>query len=88
TAFLALSALLERRGARWDDGRSLRFVGGLAEGTETVIAYVLFCVFPAHASVIAVIFGVAVAITAVQRIVLGVHVLRELTPTGARSTTS
>ena len=88
TAFLALSSLLERRGGRGDDGRSLRFVGGVAEGTETVLAYVLFCVFPAQASVIAVVFGVAVAITAVQRIVLGVHVLRNPAPTGARSTTT
>jgi phosphatidylserine synthase len=50
TAFLALSSLLERRGVgideaidraggRYFDGRPLRFVGGLAEGTETVVVY-------------------------------------------------
>jgi hypothetical protein len=87
TAFLALSSLLERRGrsmdggprgadARFADGRSLRFVGGLAEGTETVVVYVLFCVFPVHAGPIAWGFTAAVAVTALQRVALGTHLLR------------
>ncbi len=84
TAFLALSALLERHApepghgadAAAADGRSLRFVGGLAEGTETVIAYSLFCLLPAHTAVIAWAFAAMVAVTAAQRIVLGVHLLR------------
>ncbi len=84
TAFLALSSVLERRGeadrteARegLSDGRSLLFVGGLAEGTETVVAYVLICLLPQHLSVIAWVFAAAVAITAVQRIALGIHLLR------------
>ena len=67
TAFLALSSVLERRGeaARADlaGGRSLVFVGGLAEGTETVVAYVLICLMPQHLAVIAWIFAAAVAIT-------------------------
>ena len=74
TAFLALSSLIERRGSDRGggsirDGRSLRFVGGLAEGTETVIVYVLFCLFPGHAALIAWVFTAAVAVTAAQRIV-------------------
>lgn len=83
TAFLALSSLLERRGlpagesvSGATDRRSLRFVGGLAEGTETVIVYVLICLLPAHAALIAWLFAAAVAVTAVQRVVLGVHLLR------------
>lgn len=79
TAFLALSSLVEKRGVDTrggDDGRSLRFVGGLAEGTETVAVYVLFCLSPEHAALIAWCFTVAVAITAVQRIASGVHTLR------------
>ncbi len=76
TAFLALSSLIERRGGELGDERSLRFVGGLAEGTETVIVYVLFCVFPGHAALIAWVFTVAVAITAAQRVAVGVRILR------------
>lgn len=78
TAFLALSSLLERRGKSLprDDGRSLRFVGGLAEGTETIAVYVAICLFPAHAAVFAWVFAAAVAFTAAQRVALGVHLLR------------
>ncbi len=85
TAFLALSSLLERRGeaarAEVADGRSLLFVGGLAEGTETVLAYVLICLLPQHLELIAAIFAVAVALTALQRIALGIHLLRSDEPT-------
>ncbi|MEJ7755953.1 MAG: hypothetical protein WKF83_06080 [Nocardioidaceae bacterium] len=76
TAFLALSSLVKEGSRRWDDGRSLRFVGGLAEGTETVIVYVLFCLLPDHVTTIAWAFSAMVAITAVQRVAMGVHLLR------------
>lgn len=78
TAFLALSSILERRGgdARVSDGRSLLFVGGVAEGTETVLAYVAFCLMPQYAEQIAWIFAAAVAVTAAQRVALGVRTLR------------
>lgn len=75
TAFLALSSLLERRGAAAGDERSLRFVGGLAEGTETIATYVLICLLPTHATVIAWVFAAAVAVTAAQRIVIGLRLL-------------
>ncbi len=82
-AFLALSALLDRRGQRnFDDGRSLRFVGGLAEGTETVVVYGLVCLLPSHAAVIAWVFTGAVAITAAQRLVVGVTLLHAPAPAG------
>lgn len=82
TAFLALSSLLERRGSPGAsaDRRSLRFVGGLAEGTETVIVYVLFCLLPQHAELIAWVFAAAVAVTVVQRVALGVHLLAQPVP--------
>ncbi len=76
TAFLALSSLVERRGGPVADERSLRFVGGLAEGTETIAVYVLFCLLPMHSAVIAWTFTAAVAVTALQRIALGVNTLR------------
>ena len=80
TALLALSSLTERRKLPGGDGRSLRFAGGLAEGTETVLVYVLFCLRPRHAAGIAWGFAAAVGITAVQRILLGVRLLREPAP--------
>ena len=78
TAFLALSSLLERSGRPGElaDGRSLRFVGGLAEGTETVLAYVAICLLPGHAGTIAWVFAAMVGVTAVQRVIAGVTMLR------------
>lgn len=78
STFLAVSSLLERRdrtGNTHEDGRSLRFVGGLAEGTETVVTYALICLLHAHAETVVWVFAALVAVTAVQRLVFGVRVL-------------
>jgi phosphatidylglycerophosphate synthase len=80
TALLALSSLQERRAQPGGDERSLRFAGGLAEGTETVAVYVLFCLLPRQAAGIAWGFAAAVGVTAVQRIVAGLRLLREPAP--------
>lgn len=82
TAFLALSSLAERRRARLGDERSLRFVGGLAEGTETIATYILLFLLPGHAVLIVWAFTAVVAVTAAQRMVLGVRLLCE--PAGAK----
>ncbi|MBW3578556.1 MAG: CDP-alcohol phosphatidyltransferase family protein [Actinobacteria bacterium] len=76
SAFLALSSLAERRARERPDERSLHFVGGLAEGGETILVHSLFCLFPQRAAPIAWGFAVAVGITALQRIVWGMRVLR------------
>ena len=73
-AFLAWSALVEKAraeqasGLELGDERSLRFVGGLAEGFETVVAYAIVCIFPDRAEVIFWVFAAMVAVTAVQRV--------------------
>jgi phosphatidylglycerophosphate synthase len=77
TALLALSSLTERRALPGGDERSLRFAGGLAEGTETLAVYVLFCLLPQQAVGIAWGFAAAVAVTAVQRVVAGLRLLRQ-----------
>ena len=82
TAFLALSSLAERRRQRLGDDRSLRFVGGLAEGTETIAVYIALFLLPQHATVIVWAFTAAVAITAAQRVVTGVRLLRAPAPGG------
>jgi len=80
TALLTLSSLAERRSKTSRDERSVRFVGGLAEGTETVLVYILFCLFPGDAEWIAWAFAAAVAITAGQRVAMGLRELREPVP--------
>lgn len=76
TALLALSSLLERRRQNDGDGRSVRLTGGLAEGFETIVAFALFCIIPSSAEAIAWAFAALVGITAIQRVVNGVQLLR------------
>lgn len=71
TAFLAFSSIAERTGRQCDDGRSLSFLGGLAEGTETILVHSVWLVIPAHAGVIALGWAAVVGVSAVQRIVAG-----------------
>jgi len=68
TAFLAWSTVAERRRRERPDERSLHFVGGLAEGTETILAYTAFCLAPGRAAAIAWTFAALVGVTALQRL--------------------
>lgn len=74
-ALLSFSSLVERLRLRLGDERSLTLTTGLAEGTETIVVYVLFCVLPSAAAEIAWVFAGLVAITALQRVVIAVRVL-------------
>ncbi len=74
-AFLAFSSIAERTGHQIGDGRSLSFIGGLAEGTETVAVHSLWCLAPGIAGPIAWAWAGVVAISAAQRIVLGYRIL-------------
>ena len=80
TAFLALSSLRERRRQQGSDERSLQFVAGLTESSETFIAYVAFCLAPHWAAGIAWTFAGAVAVTVLQRLRWGVSELQAVSP--------
>jgi phosphatidylglycerophosphate synthase len=71
TAFLAFSSVAERTGRRVDDGRSLSFLGGLAEGTETIAVHSLWLLLPAAAWQTALAWAVVVGVSAAQRVVAG-----------------
>ena len=82
SAFLALSGLAERRARRIvDTDRSLQFVGGLAEGVETVVAHAAMAVVgalaPQRVVVVVWVFTAVVAVTVVQRVVAAVRLLRD-----------
>jgi phosphatidylglycerophosphate synthase len=66
-AFLAFSSAAERTGRTIEDGRSLSFIGGLAEGAETIAVHAAWCVFPGVAGPIAWAWAGVVGISAVQR---------------------
>lgn len=82
SAFLAISGLAEKRRQDVVDGdRSLQFVAGLAEGTETFLAHTAFVVLgavaPTRVAPAVWVFTVMVAITVVQRVVFGHRVLSD-----------
>jgi phosphatidylglycerophosphate synthase len=77
-ALLSFSSVIERRRLPFGDERSLRLLPGLAEGTETIVVYILFCLLPADSAVIAWAFAGIVAVTAGQRVQQAVTTLNAL----------
>lgn len=75
-AFLAFSSIAERTGRQLDDGRSLSFLGRIAEGTETIVVHALWLILPFWAAPIAIGWAALVAVSAVQRMVAGYRALR------------
>ncbi|KQV24635.1 CDP-alcohol phosphatidyltransferase family protein [Yonghaparkia sp. Root332] len=75
-AFLAFSSIAERTGRQLDDGRSLSFLGRLAEGTETIVVHSLWLIVPFWSWQLATAWAVFVGISAVQRVVAGYRALR------------
>ncbi|CAA9263089.1 MAG: Putative phosphatidylglycerophosphate synthase [uncultured Blastococcus sp.] len=76
TAFLAFSSIAERSGRQLDDGRSLSFLGGLAEGTETIVVHALWLLLPAVAWQLAWGWAAVVAVGAAHRMWVGYRSLR------------
>ena len=68
TAFLAWSSLATKR-RHEGDGRSLVFPAGLAEGSETIVAYVILLALPQYVQTLLWVWAVGVSSTVVQRIV-------------------
>jgi len=75
-AFLAFSSIAERTNRQIDDGRSLSFLGRIAEGGETIVVHSLWLMLPFIAWQLALAWGVVVGISAIQRIVVGYRALR------------
>jgi len=75
-AFLAFSSIAERTNRQIDDGRSLSFLGRIAEGGETIVVHSLWLMLPFIAWQLALVWGVVVGISAIQRIVVGYRALR------------
>jgi phosphatidylglycerophosphate synthase len=77
-AFFAFALMAERRGlsSRAQGVKSLYYIAGLAEGTETIVVFLLFCLFPAAFAVIALAFAALCAVSATARILLGWRMLK------------
>ncbi|MGR5067329.1 MULTISPECIES: CDP-alcohol phosphatidyltransferase family protein [Vibrio] len=77
SSFLAFAIMASKRGI--DNpvytNKSLYYMSGLTEGTETIACFALLCLFPQHFDVIAYIFGTACWFTTFTRIYSGFHTL-------------
>jgi len=70
SSFLAYAVLAEKHGLSTQirGSKSLYYLGGLAEGTETITVLVLFCLFPAWFPTLAIVFGLMCIATTVGRV--------------------
>jgi len=77
SSFLAFAIMAEKCQIKNLDygGKSLHFIGGLAEGAETIAFLILICLVPAHFVVLAYVFGTICWITTVTRIYAGYRTL-------------
>ena len=77
SSFLAFAIMASKQGIENPvyQHKSLYYMSGLTEGTETIGAFVAFCVFPQHFATIAYLFGTACWFTTFTRIYSGFHTL-------------
>jgi phosphatidylglycerophosphate synthase len=71
SSFLAYAIIAAKRGLAdaAPTRRSLHYLGGLTEGTETIIAFALFCLLPTAFPILAYIFGALCWLTTVSRVI-------------------
>lgn len=73
SSFLAFAALAQRRGLTSDayPRKGIYYLGGLTEASETLICFVLMCVWPQHFAGWAYGFALLCALTIVARLAAG-----------------
>ena len=78
SSFLAYAIMAARRGVSTElrGRKSLYYLGGLTEGSETIVAFVLACLWPSLFPWIALIFGLLCWVTTATRIAVAVQTLR------------
>jgi phosphatidylglycerophosphate synthase len=78
SSFLAYAIMAAKRGVATElrGRKSLYYLGGLTEGTETILAFVLACLWPALFPWIALIFGLLCWLTTATRIAVAWQTLR------------
>lgn len=81
SSFLAFAILAAKRniGNMLYPQKSFYYLGGLTEGTETILALVAFCLFPAYFPGLAYTFAGLCWITTVSRIFGGYYTLKKST---------
>lgn len=79
SSFLAFAAVAGKRGLTDPiyQHKSLYYMKGLTEGTETIICFVLMCLLPQYFAVIAWCFAALCIFTIISRIYSGFYTLNE-----------
>ncbi|KOE77796.1 membrane protein [Vibrio alginolyticus] len=78
SSFLAFAVMAGKRGIEnpMYKHKSLYYMSGLTEGTETISCFIAFCLLPSHFSMLAYLFGAACWFTTATRIYSGFHTLK------------
>jgi hypothetical protein len=78
SSFLAFSLLAERRGLKSEDypRKGIYYLGGLTEATETLLCFVLMCLWPRHFALWAYGFALLCAVTTATRLLAGWRAFR------------
>ncbi len=69
SSFLAYAIFAAKRGVTTEisGSKSLYYLGGLTEGTETILIFMAFCLAPGHFAVMAYAFAAACWVTTISR---------------------
>ena len=73
TSFLAYAIIAEKRGLKSEayPSKSIYYLGGLTEGTETILCFLAMCWWPGHFAMIAYVYAALCALTSAMRIFAG-----------------
>ena len=73
TSFLAFAVLAEKRGLKSTTypSKAFYYLGGLTEGTETILCFLAMCLFPAHFATLAYVYAMLCALTSATRLHAG-----------------
>jgi len=79
-SFLAFAIMAEKHGLETDrqGSKSLYYLGGLAEGAETIGVFVLMCLWPSGFAVLAWTFAAICLVSAGARVLIGIRTLRRV----------
>jgi phosphatidylglycerophosphate synthase len=78
SSFLAFAVIAAKRGLTTDacGHKSIYYLRGLTEGTETIGLFVLICLLPEHFALMAWVFGALCWITTLSRVAAAVQTFR------------
>ena len=69
SSFLAFAVAAEKQGISSDSHglKAFYYLGGLTEGTETILFFVIICMYPEYFPILAMVFGIICWITVLGR---------------------